>query len=446
MKKLLCLLFFLGGLHYTHAQDTTIAKLDTLLSTYNRLYKFNGTALIAQHGRILLHKGYGIRNIAEGTRDDTGTIFQLGSVTKQFTAVVILKLEEEKKLSVQDKVSKYFPDFPKGDSITIQHLLTHTSGIYNYTNDRTFMESEVFKPASREKLMALFKDKPLDFSPGTKWNYSNSGYCLLGYIAEKAGNKPYEQLVREYIFNPLHMNNSGFDFKRLNNKEKSTGYFFINQDSSKVAPGVDSSVSFSAGAMYSTTSDLYKWHQAAQQHKILSKADWERAYTPVKNNYGYGMIIDSIAGKRRINHGGGIHGFITTLIRIPEDDVCIILLDNASDNTIGRIGESIQSILYNKPYTLPKVRNAISVPEVKLQQYTGEYDMKGFTITVAVKDGMLTGQPSGQGPATLYAEKEDFFFLKIADVQIKFTRDEKNEVNGIILYENDREKTGTKIK
>lgn len=446
MKKLLCLLFLLGGLHYTHAQDTTTAKLDTLLSTYNRLYKFNGTALIAQHGRILLHKGYGIRNVAEGTRDDTGTIFQLGSVTKQFTAVLILKLEEEKKLSVQDKVSKYFPDFPKGDSITIQHLLTHTSGIYNYTNDRTFMEGEVFKPASREKLMALFKDKPLDFSPGTKWNYSNSGYCLLGYIAEKAGNKPYEQLVREYIFNPLHMTNSGFDFKRLNNKEKSTGYFFINQDSSKIAPGVDSSVSFAAGAMYSTTRDLYKWHQAAQQYKIISKADWERAYTPVKNNYGYGMIIDSIDGKRRISHGGGIHGFITTLIRVPEDDACIILLDNASGNTVGRIGESIQSILYNRPYTLPKVRNAISVPEVKLQQYTGEYDMKGFTITVAVKDGVLTGQPSGQQPTPLYAEKEDFFFLKIADVQIKFTRGEKNEVNGIILYENDRERTGTKIK
>ncbi|PWV47637.1 serine hydrolase [Chitinophaga sp. S165] len=446
MKKLLCLLFLLGGLQYAHAQDPA-AKLDTLLSAYSSLHKFNGTALVSQQGKILLNKGYGFRNTTDSSRNDPGTIFQLGSITKQFTAAIVLKLEEEKKLSLQDKVSKFFPDFPKGDSITVEHLLTHTSGIYNYTNDRTFMEAEVFKPASRVKLMSLFKDKPLDFSPGTKWNYSNSGYCLLGYIIEVAAHKPYYQVAREYIFQPLHMNNTGFDFKQLNNKDKSTGYFFINEDSSKVAPSVDSSVSFSAGAMYSTTGDLYKWHQAVQQYKILSKADWERTYTPQKNNYGYGWNIDSIAGKRKVSHGGGIHGFVTTIIRVPEDDVCIILLDNASDRTIGKISESILAELYNKPYTLPKKRIAIPVPETILQQYTGEYDMKpGFKIAIAVKDGMLTGQPSGQGPATLYAEKEDFFFLNIADVQIKFTRDQKNEVTGMILYENGGEVPGTKVK
>lgn len=446
MKRLLCLLFLLGGLQYAHAQDKA-SKLDTLISTYNSLYKFNGTVLVSQYGKILLNKGYGFRNIADSSRNDTGTIFQLGSITKQFTAAIVLKLEEEKKLSLQDKVSKFFPDFPKGDSITVEHLLTHTSGIYNYTNDKTFMDNEVSKPASREKIMSLFKDKPLDFSPGSKWNYSNSGYCLLGYIIEVAANKPYYQVAREYIFQPLQMNNTGFDFKHLVNKEKSTGYFFINEDSSKIAPGVDSSVSFAAGAMYSTTCDLYKWHQAVQQYKIISKADWERAYTPQKNNYGYGWIIDSIAGKRKVGHGGGIHGFITTIARVPEDDVCIILLDNASDNIIGKINESIQAILYNKPYTLPKKRIAIKVPETTLQHYTGEYDMKpGFKITVAVKDGVLTGQPSGQNPATLLAEKEDFFFLNIADVQIKFTRDAKNEVTGIIVYQNGGEITGTKIK
>ncbi len=446
MRKLLCLLFLLGGLQYAHAQDTA-SKLDTLLSTYNNLYKFNGTALVSQHGKILLNKGYGFRNIADGSRNDTGTIFQLGSITKQFTAAIVLKLEEEKKLSLQDKVSKFFPDFPKGDSITVEHLLTHTSGIFNYTNDRTFMDNEVSKPASREKIMSLFKDKPLDFSPGTKWNYSNSGYCLLGYIIEVAAHKPYYQVAREYIFQPLQMNHTGFDFKRLTNKDKSTGYFFINEDSSKVAPGVDSSVSFAAGAMYSTTGDLYKWHQALQQYKIISKADWERAYTPQKNNYGYGWNIDSIAGKRKVGHGGGIHGFITTIVRIPEDDVCITLLDNASDNTIGKISESILAILYDKPYTLPKKRIAIKVADTTLQQYIGQYDMKpGFKIVVALKDGVLTGQPTGQNPATLFAEKEDFFFLNIADVQLRFTRDGKNEVTGLIVYQNGGEITGTKAK
>jgi CubicO group peptidase (beta-lactamase class C family) len=417
------------------------------MSTYNRLYKFNGTVLVSQHGKILLHKGYGFRNTADSSRNDTGTIFQLGSITKQFTAAVILKLEEEKKLSLQDKVSRFFPDFPKGDSITVEHLLTHTSGIYNYTNDRNFMENEVSKPASREKIMALFKDKPLNFSPGKGWDYSNSGYCLLGYIAEVAAGKPYEQLAREYIFQPLHMNNTGFDFKRLANKEKSTGYYYINGDSSKVAPGVDSSVSFSAGAMYSTTGDLYKWHQAVQQYKILSKADWERAYTPKKNHYGYGLSIDSIAGKMRVGHGGGIHGFITNIIRVPQEDICIILLDNASDNSIGKISESIQAILYDKPYTLPKKKVAIQVPETTLHQYTGEYNLKpGFNIVFSVKNGMLVGQPTGQSEATLYPEQEDLFFINMPEVEVRFTRDEKKEVTGMILYQNDRETAGKKIK
>jgi CubicO group peptidase (beta-lactamase class C family) len=446
MKKLLSLVILLGSFYFGCAQDIS-SKLDTLVNTYSSLYRFNGTVLVAKQGKILLNKGYGYRNTADSSRNDAATIYQLGSITKQFTAAIVLKLEEEKKLSLQDKVSKYFPNYPKGDSITIAHLLTHTSGIYNYTTNKEFMNTEVTKPASREKIMALFKDKPLNFSPGAGWDYSNSGYCLLGYIIAEAAHKPYEQVAREYIFQPLHMDNTGFDFKNLRSKDKSTGYFSINEKGSVPAPGVDSSVSFAAGAMYSTTADLYKWHQAAQQYKIISEADWERAYTPVKNRYGFGWSIDSIAGKRKVSHGGGIHGFITNIARVPEDDVCVILLDNASDNTVGQITQSILAALYGQPYELPKKRIAIQVPEATLRQYIGEYKMKpGFNITVSVKDGVLVGQPTGQSEAVLYAEKEDFFFLNIADVQVRFNRNDKKEVTGMTLFERGGEIPGEKIK
>ena len=190
-------------------------------------------------------------------------------------------------MSVSDKLSKYFPNFPKGDSITIQQLLTHTSGIYNYTNDQNFMANEIAKPATREKMMALFENKPLDFSPGTSWNYSNSGYSLLGYIIEAVTKKPYEQAVRRYIFTPLHMVHSGFDFTHLKSDNKAIGYFKLDDKGATPAPIVDSTVSFSAGAIYSTTGDLYLWHEALEHYKILSKAQQEVAYTPVKNNYGY---------------------------------------------------------------------------------------------------------------------------------------------------------------
>lgn len=446
MKKLLCLGIFLGTLHPAIAQDTT-AKLDSLVSAYHKLHRFNGTVLVAQQGKILLDKAYGYQRTADKTLNEPGTIFQLGSVTKQFTATVILKLEEQKKLSLQDKLSKYFPDYPKGDSITIENLLTHTSGIYNYTNNREFMQNEVTIPASREKIMGLFKDKPLNFSPGTKWDYSNSGYSMLGYIIEKAAGKPYEQVMRAYIFGPLHMDHTGFDFKNLKDSKKSTGYFNISDTSSTPAPSVDSTISYAAGAMYSTTADLYKWHQAAQQYKIISKADWERAYTPFMNHYGYGWESDSIAGKRKVSHGGGIHGYVTTIVRVPEDDVCIIVLDNAADKEVGKIGQSLLSILYKQPYTLPYERIAIQVPEATLKQYEGEYNLfPNFNIVMTVKNGMLIGQPTGQAESPLFAEKEDFFFLKIVNAQIRFTRNDNREITGIILYQNDREMPGKKIK
>jgi CubicO group peptidase (beta-lactamase class C family) len=412
-------------------------KLDILMNAYAKMYKFNGSVLVAKNGAILLNKGYGYRNAADKVWNNEQTIFQLGSITKQFTTAIILKLQEEKKLDISDKLSKYFPGYPKGDSITIEQLMLHTSGIYNYTNDRDFMANEVAKPSNREKIMALFKDKPFDFSPGTDWSYSNSGYCLLGYIIEEATKKPYEQSVREYIFTPLQMTHSGFDFTHLKSKEKATGYFKLNDKETLAAPVVDSSVSFSAGAIYSTSGDLYLWHKSLQKNIILSKAQQEKAYAPVKHNYGYGWSIDSTEGKRRVSHGGGIHGFTTNIARIPEDEICIILLSNASDQGLQDITRSIFAILYNKEYELPKERTVIRLSEEKLKQYEGEYEIKpGLNVIMSVKDGELVAAPTGQPTGIMYAEKEDFFFLKSDDIQIEFTRDDKKAVVGFILHQN----------
>ncbi len=427
-------------------QDAT-GEIDTLINAYAKLYKFNGSALVAKSGTILLNKGYGYRDAANKVLNNEHTIFQLGSITKQFTSAVILKLQEEKKLAISDKLSKYFPEYPKGDSITIRELLTHTSGIYNYTNDQDFMANEITKPATRARMMALFENKPLDFSPGTSWSYSNSGYSLLGYIIEEVTNKPYVEAVRKYIFTPLHMTHSGFDFTHLESNDKAIGYFKLNDKDTMPAPIVDSTVSFSAGAIYSTTGDLYLWNNALEHNVILSKTQQEAAYSPIRNNYGYGWGIDSIDGKRRVGHGGGIPGFITNISRVPEDDVCIILLSNASNQTISDITQSIYAILYNKPYELPRERKIIMLPEETMKQYKGEYEIKpGFTVVMTEKDGELLATPTGQSTKTLYAEKEDFFFEKEEDVQVEFTRNDKKEVNGFILHQGGREITCTKIK
>jgi CubicO group peptidase (beta-lactamase class C family) len=444
MKKIFVLVAVLCIVHFSFAQGD---KLDALIEAYAKLYKFNGSALVAKNGNILLNKGYGYRNATDKVANNEQTIFQLGSVTKQFTSAVILKLQEEKKLSVSDKLSKYFPGYPKGDSITIEQLLTHTSGIYNYTNDGKFMANEVTKPSNREMMMALFKDKPLDFSPGTNWSYSNSGYSLLGYIIEAVTKQSYEQAVRKYIFTPLRMTHSGFDFTHLKSNEKAIGYFKLNDKEKEEAPIVDSSVSFSAGAIYSTTGDLYLWHEALQKNNILSREQQEKAYTPVKNRYGYGWSIDSIEGKRRVSHGGGIHGFITTIARVPEDDICIVLLSNASNTTLGEISKSIFAILYGKEYELPKERTEIKLPEEKLKEYEGEYELnKDLHVVISLKDGALVATPTGQKTETLYAEKEDLLFVKSQDIQLEFTRNEKKEIDGFILHQGGAKMPCKKIK
>ncbi|MBC7511198.1 MAG: serine hydrolase [Ferruginibacter sp.] len=436
MKKLVVVIVTVCTVIMGTAQDMK-AQLDTILDTYTKLHKFNGSVLVAKNGTIIMDKGYGYRNAANKVLNDAATIYQLGSITKQFTSAIILKLQEEKKLNVQDKLSKYFPDYPKGDSITIEQLLTHTSGIYSYTNNSEFMEKEVTIPTNREKIMAMFKDKPLDFSPGTGWNYSNSGYSLLGYIIEIAAKKPYEEVVRKYIFTPLQMTHSGFDFTHLKSNEKATGYFKLDDaNTASPAPIVDSSVSFSAGAIYSTTGDLYRWHKALEANTILSKIQQEKAYTPVRNNYGYGWGIDSLDGKRRVSHSGGIHGFTTNISRVPENDVCIILLSNASDGTLGDITEAIFNVLYNKPYKLPKERTVIKVPEATLKQYLGEYEIRpNLHVVISLKNGALVVLPTGQPESVIYAEKEDFFFVKEQDIQLEFTRNENKEVTGFILHQ-----------
>ncbi len=417
-------------------------KLDTLITAYSKLNKFNGAVLVARNGVVLLNKGYGYRNAENKTLNTEQSIFQLGSITKQFTSAVILKLQEEKKLSTSDKLSKYFPNYPKGDSITIQQLLTHTSGIYNYTNDPNFMANEITKYKSREEMLALFKDKPLDFSPGTSWRYSNSGYVLLGYIIEDASKMSYEDAVRKYIFTPLQMTHSGFDFTHLQSPDKTTGYFMVDQNKSTPAPIVDSTISFSAGAIYSTTGDLYLWHKALIQNIVLSKAEQEMAYTPVKNNYGYGWGIDSIEGKRRVGHAGGIHGFVTNESRVPEDDIDIVLLSNASDRSLDAITKSIYAILYNKPYVLPKERTIVFLPAETLKRYEGEYEIgPNLHVIMKVKDGELSATPTNQAEKILHAEKEDFFFEKEEDVQIEFTRNDSKEVDGFILNQG-----GTQVK
>ncbi|MET0244611.1 MAG: serine hydrolase domain-containing protein, partial [Flavitalea sp.] len=356
---------------FAASAQTEQQKMDELMNAYTSMYKFNGTVLVAKKGKVLFSKGYGYRISKDSAKNTPNTIYQIGSITKQFTSAIILKLQEQRKLNIDDKISKYFPGYPKGDSITIKNLLTHTSGIFNYTENQKFMQATMSKVVSKDSLMAQFRDVPLNFSPGTKYSYSNSGYVLLGLIIEKITGKPYETVIREQIFGPLKMTNSGFDFKNLKSDDKAAGYSIYKQSIKMTAVIADSTTSYSAGAIFSTTGDLLKWHNALQSTKLLSKQSLQQAYAPLLEKYALGWAVDTIFGQQTVMHGGGIFGFNTNIQRLPGDDVVVVLLCNMNIGGLEQISRNLLSIVYERPYEIPREKTAIRVDENILQQYVG---------------------------------------------------------------------------
>jgi len=439
MKKIITLA--LAALVTTTYAQPSKARIDSLMSFYDTAYGFNGVALVSYKGELLLDKGYGYRNIEKKIKNDPSTIFQMGSNTKQFTAEVILMLEKEGKLSVGDKLSKYFQDYPNGDKIKLENLLTHTSGIYNYTDD-TSWQKDLEKGISQSQMIALFRDRPLLFTPGEKFEYSNSNYILLGYIIEQVTKEKYEQVVHERILTPLGMSHSGFDYTHLNNSNKAVGYYTIRAGVGNVAPVSDSTIPFAAGALYSTAADMLKWHDALTNYTLLPKEWQEKAYVPFKDRYAYGWFVDTAFGKRLIGHSGGVPGFYTYESRIPEDNVCILLLQNCElpDMDNNTISNQIISSMYNKDFKMPEAKKAIHVNADILQQYAGVYNvMDGFDLTITVKDGHLYAQGTDQDSFMVTAENETKFFSKEVGATIEFKKNDNGKFDKLVLTQNSQE-------
>lgn len=426
------------------AQETTKSKIDELLMAYQKLNVFNGSALVYNNDKPILVKCYGYKNFEAKTFDDSNTVFQIASVTKSFTSTLILKLVQLKKLSLHDKLSKFYPDFPNGNKITIENLLTHTSGIYDYTHDDTAVTK-----GSEQKMMHIFKSHNLDFEPGSDWSYSNSGYSILGYIIQKVTGITYEQAVRKYIFQPIKMKHSGFDFERLTSKNKAVGYSVYSDTIHSVATFSDSSVVFAAGAIYSTVKDLYRFHKAMQSYKIVDEALLQKAYTPFKHNYGYGWIIDTIHGNKMVYHSGGISGFSSIFIRIPTENICIVLLNNKQGTELENIGRNILKILYNQPYTLPTNKVAITLPDSILNKYLGTYELTNPDLQIEIKldNGKLIAHAIKGPTFELFAEAEKLFaVVQQNQTEIEFVTDENGNATQLILHQNDQNNIGKKIK
>lgn len=325
-----------------------ISTTDTYLSELAKARLFSGSVLIARNGKVLVRKGYGEADHQKHLVNTAQTKFRLGSMTKQFTAMAILLLQARGKLNVRDRICTYLSECPTPwQQITLHQLLTHTSGIPDFTSFPDYKTSQG-SPSSPTQTIARFKDKPLDFQPGEKWSYSNSGYVVLGAIIEQASGKTYEAFLQENIFVPLQMVDSGYDH---NKGDLAVGY----RDQTNLADFIDMSIPYAAGGLYSTVEDLYRWDQSLYTDKLISKNLRDQMFTPlalVPNSggfgYGYGWGIGKEGDHSVVSHAGGINGFNSAIVRYPNDKVVVIVLGNREDVDTSRICVQLAKMVFGE--------------------------------------------------------------------------------------------------
>jgi len=355
----LLVLFLIPG--YSPANDKS-QKIDELMTTYHKYRLFNGSVLVAEQGKIIYKNGFGFANMEWDIPNDPITKFRLGSITKQFTSMLIMQLVEMEKLRVDDKLADLLPYYREdtGKQVMVHHLLTHTSGIPSYTGLPNFFAEISRNPYPVEDFVKKFCSNDFEFEPGTKFKYNNSGYFLLGAIIEKITGKTYEQVLHENILDPLGMKNTGYDHHKTILKKRATGYE-KTFDSFQNSAYLDMGLPYAAGSLYSTVEDLYTWDQALYGEKLLSNKYKKIMFQPFLKKYAYGWGVRKVAGNNHtdsltfISHGGGINGFSTLITRIIEDKILVVLLNNTGGTNLNEMNDGILKILNNKPYNPPKL-------------------------------------------------------------------------------------------
>ncbi len=337
------------------------SKIDELMRTFFEDGQFNGSVLVAEKGNVIYKKGFGFANMDWNIPNKPNTKFRIGSITKQFVAMQIMQLLEEGKIKLEGKLTDYLPEYRKdtGDKITIHHLLTHTSGIPTYTGLTGFWSDSTRNPYAIEYMVKNFHSGDLEFEPGSKYKYNNTGYYLLAVIIERVTGKSSEENLHERILKPLKMNDSGVDRNERILENRAAGYMksitgYMND------PYFYMKNVLGAGDMYSTVEDLFLWDQALYTEKLLSKKFKDIMFTPFLNNYAYGWGIRKVAlgessdSVQVISHGGGINGFNTIIFRLIKDKHLIVLFNNTGGTNLGGMSQAITNILYDKPYKLPQ--------------------------------------------------------------------------------------------
>lgn len=397
--------------------------------------------LVAKKGQVLYKKGFGLANMEWNIPIGTNTVFQIGSVTKLFTALGIMQLAEKRKLSLKDSIQKYIPTFPaKGHTITIEHLLTHTSGIKDYMTMNYSDPNVMRRDFKTLEVIDFFKNEPLEFVPGAKSSYSNSGTFLLGYIIEVVSGIPYGQYIDDNIFRPAGMINSyyGDNSKVIPNRASS---YRVEEGIYKNGDYRSMSVPYAAGALLSTIEDMFKWHQALFSNKLLGKDLLTKSVIAYKLNdgtqgdFGYGWFVNyvQVEGSPTLAHSGGISGFNSLIMYLPGEDVLVVVLSNFQDAKVQEITTNIARLTIGK-----KLIDDIHIDNSVLDQYKGKYEMTAKTSRIALireLEGKLIIEVVNEWKAELSATTQTIFNVKNVKpaATLEFVKDNTGKVTKFLV-------------
>ena len=445
--------FFLGPM-MAMAQSDDTSGMTVLESSLAQRLAADGPGeaiLVARDGKILFSHGYGLADREKQIPATPETRFRIGSVTKQFTAAAILHLAQEGKLSIDDSLAKYFPAYPNGDKITLRQLLSHTSGLHNYTAHPEFL-ARVGKPIAPAELVAWFQDDPPDFPPGEQFGYCNTGYFLLGQIVQKVSGLSLGDYLQKQFFGPLAMHDTGTWHNATPPDYAAKGYSLVEKPllGKQLEPALDWDMSWAGGAgeLYSTVGDLWRWTEALQGGRVLSPEGLRDMVTeitvPKKETltlrYGMGLAHSDIGGLPVIGHNGGLNGYLSEVMWFPDQKVTVVVLGNAMPSPPGTAPAEIVPMAA-RAFLGPEM--AAHAPKIDLtvdpkiySDYVGRYDYKIGFQEVTAENGHLFAQLTGQNKFEIFPSGPDAFFFKVVEASMVFQRDKNGVVTGVLHTQN----------
>ena len=420
-----------------------VEQIDGVLKGVFKPTEPGAAVIVVKDGKVVYRKAYGSANLELGVPLQPDMVFRLGSITKQFTAAAVLLLAEQGKLGLQDPIDKFLPGYPmQGHVITIEHLLTHTSGIQSYTDIPGWMTSKIQADLTVQELIDGFKKEPMQFAPGEQWRYNNSGYVLLGAIIEKASGQTYATFLDERIFKPLGMASAHYGSNEPIIPRRVAGYTGP-ASTPRNAQYLSMTQPYAAGSLSASVDDLARWDAALYTDALLTKQSREQMWTPYRlktgkpTTYGYGWGVGKLRGHSAVEHGGGIPGFSTYALRLPDDRLYAAVLCNSDNPQVSpdSLTKRIAALAIGLPFPEPV---AISLDPKVLERHVGVYEIdKEARRTVTLEDGKLYTQRTGGERLEVRPRGETEFFYDNSHTIVRFVVDASGRTTEMLMYQDD---------